>query len=185
RLIRIEYAEGNRKPTANIQASGLYGAAPFKVDFSAEGSEDYDQGDSLTFTWSTEGREIRGEKISHTFDKNGTYNVALSVSDNHGETTQSTVEIKVVNTPPVVEIKTKANRSFYWDDSTLDYQVEISDLEDSTIDPNNVDIKLTYLARGKDVAVALTNPEVPQNPEFVEGQTLINELDCKACHSLN
>src|SRR5690606_10278412 len=53
------------------------------------------------------------------------------------------------------------------------------------IDPNNVDIKLTYLARGKDVAVALTNPEVPQNPEFVEGQTLINELDCKACHSLN
>src|SRR5690606_23549629 len=168
RLIRIEYAEGNRKPTANIQASGLYGAAPFKVDFSAEGSEDYDKGDSLTFTWSIEGKEIRGEKISHTFDKNGTYNVALSVSDNHGETMQSTVDIRVGNTPPVVDIKTKANRSFYWDDSILDYQVEIRDLEDSTIDPNNVNIRLTFLPRGKDVAVALTNPQVSQSLEYVE-----------------
>src|SRR5690606_30353941 len=134
RLIRIEYAEGNRKPTANIQTSGLYGAAPYTVDLSAEGSEDFDKGDSLTFTWSIEGKEIRGEKISHTFDKNGTYNVALSVSDNHGETMQSTVDIRVGNTPPVVDIKTKANRSFYWDDSILEYLVECRDLEDSIID---------------------------------------------------
>ncbi|MGV3502165.1 MAG: PQQ-dependent sugar dehydrogenase [Adhaeribacter sp.] len=185
RLVRIEYAEGNRKPVANIHVNSLHGAAPFQARLSASNSRDYDKGDQLSFTWQVEGKQIPGENISYTFAKPGTYPVSLTVADNHGEQATSTVEIKVGNEPPTVQIQTKANQSFYWDQAKLDYQVQVADREDKTIDPKAVQVSFTFLPQGKDIAVALSNPPGAGSSQHIKGQYLVNSLDCKACHSLD
>jgi cytochrome c len=101
KLVRIEYAEGNRKPVANIKVNSLYGAAPFRAQLSASESRDFDKGDQLSYKWQLAGKELAGENITHTFDKPGVYPVALTVADNHGEQATSTVELQVGNAPPV------------------------------------------------------------------------------------
>ncbi|WP_345156742.1 PQQ-dependent sugar dehydrogenase [Pontibacter saemangeumensis] len=183
RLIRVEYAEGNRKPVATIKTSSFQGAAPFTASFSAAGSKDFDKQDKLRYQWRIEGKETNAETVSHTFAKPGIYTVALTVADNHGESSTSTVEVKVGNAPPEMAIATTANQSFYWDNTELDYSVKVSDLEDGAIDTHQVAVNLTFLPRGKDVAVALANPQAPDNLQHVKGQYLLSNLDCKACHS--
>lgn len=184
RLIRIEYSEGNRKPVANIAASGLYGAVPFEVHFSAEGSTDYDDRDVLTYSWIVDGKKVDGKDLVHVFEKAGTYDVSLSVKDNHGAESVSTVEIKVGNAAPEIAIATNANRTFYWDNTPFDYNVQITDKEDEQIDSERVNISLNYVRHGKDLAVILTNAGGGGDVRFARGQYLLNTLDCKACHSI-
>jgi cytochrome c len=185
KLVRIEYAEGNRKPVANIKVSSLYGAAPFRVQLSASGSRDFDKGDQLRYKWQVAGKEMAGVNITQTFEKPGVYPVALTVADDHGEQATSTVEIKVGNAPPVVKIATKANQSFYWDNARLDYTVEVQDTEDKVINLRSVKVSFDFLPQGKDIAVALANPTGAGGGQYLRGQYLVNTLDCKACHSLD
>jgi cytochrome c len=193
KLIRVTYTEGNRKPVARITANNLYGTAPFQADLSASGSEDFDNGDRMQYKWVIEGKELVGENITYAFDNPGVYSVLLSVEDNHGNTGTSAVNIKVGNAPPVVQISVAGNRSFYWDDARLDYTVNISDTEDDPIDADRVNVKFTYLPLGKDVAVAVSQSgsvgvenEMARNASSLHprGATLLQSLDCKACHSL-
>lgn len=183
RLIRVEYTEGNRKPVANITANTLHGAVPLEVRLSAAGSTDYDEKDVLTYSWSVDGKKLQGEQIVPVFEKPGTYEITLSVKDNHGEENTSTVQIKAGNAPPEIEISTKSNKTFYWDNSQLDYNVRITDKEDIQIDPNRVNVSLNYLRHGKDLAVILTNSGPGGDVRFAKGKYLLNSLDCKACHS--
>lgn len=185
RLIRVEYSEGNRKPVANIQVSSLHGATPFEVRFSATGSIDHDETDELTHTWSVDGRELDGAEIVHIFEKPGVYDVTLKVKDNHGQEGLATVQVSAGNAPPQIDIKTTSNRTFYWDNVPFDYDVQISDVEDQTIDESRVQVSLDYLPHGKDVAVILTNPRASGSVRFAKGQGLVNGLDCKACHSVD
>lgn len=185
RLLRIEYSEGNRKPVANIRVSNLYGATPFQVQFSAEGSMDFDKKDILEYTWQVEGKTVEGREIVHTFNDPGVYEVILTVKDNHGEESKSTVVVKAGNAPPVVEIATSANRTFYWDNVSFDYKVRVTDTEDQSIDPERVNVSLNFLPQGKDVAVILADPRDAGNVQFVKGKTLLAQLDCKACHSFD
>lgn len=185
RLIRIEYSEGNRKPVANIKADKLFGAAPLKVLLSAADSKDFDEGDGLKYSWIVEGKDLKGEEIYHTFDKPGVYEVELTVADRQGATAVSVLQIKAGNEPPAVSISTRANQSFYWDGSQLDYNVAVSDPEDGQIDPERVKVTFDFLPQGKDVAVALTKAQAAPNTAYLKGQNLLNELDCKACHSQN
>jgi cytochrome c len=184
RLIRVEYAEGNRKPVANITVDNLYGAVPFEVKFSAAGSKDHDENDRLQYSWQVEGKQVEAEQLIHTFVNPGIYEVMLKVKDNHGEETMSSVRVKAGNAPPAIDIKTTANRTFYWDNIPFPYQVQINDQEDDNIDMHRVNISLNFLPQGKDLAVILTNPDAAANIRFIKGQGLVNGLDCKACHSL-
>ena len=185
RLIRIEYSEGNRSPVANINVTQLYGAAPFTVQFSAEESMDFDEQDVLKYTWHVEGKEIAGAQFEHTFSDPGVYEVGLTVLDNHGEAGRSSVRIYVGNAPPRVDIISTANRSFYWDNISFPYQVRITDQEDKKLDSGRAHVSLNFLPRGKDLAVILTNPGASGNVQFIKGKTMLDERDCKACHSLN
>ncbi|GEO02511.1 hypothetical protein AAE02nite_01750 [Adhaeribacter aerolatus] len=184
RLIRVEYAEGNRRPVANIQVDRLNDAVPFNVNLSANGSKDYDPNDQLQFSWRLDGKEIAGEKLNYTLEKPGVYPVTLTVKDNHGESSTATVQLKAGNAPPEIQIQTEANRSFYWDNTKLDYKIKVSDVEDKNIDPKRVQASFNYLPRGKDIAVALTSSQ-PASLQFLKGQYLLTSLDCKACHALD
>ncbi|MCE7060616.1 PQQ-dependent sugar dehydrogenase [Dyadobacter sp. CY343] len=186
-IIRVEYSEGNRKPVAVVSGSQRIGAAPFAVSLSAEGSKDYDPGDQLRFEWKVGAKKVSGQELKHTFTKPGIYNVVLTVTDSQGAQGTATTEIKVGNTPPSVQVMTTANRSFYWDNTTLDYQVKVADKEDGKINSPKVDVSFSYLPFGKDLAGALSAPAggPAGNMQFAATEKLYASLDCKACHTMN
>ncbi|WP_128544583.1 PQQ-dependent sugar dehydrogenase [Larkinella soli] len=182
-LIRIEYAEGNRNPIADIQVDKVYGAAPLKVTLSAARSRDYDPGDALTFAWQIGNQKVSGKDVVHTFTKPGVYNVTLTAGDPQGGEGIATIQVKVGNTPPTVQLSTSANRTFYWDKGSLDYQVRITDPEDGTIDPARTAVSFTYLEHGNDLASALAGGSGAV-VQHVQGEKLFKGSDCKACHAV-
>lgn len=181
-LIRVEYSEGNRNPVASIRASNLYGVAPLTVVLSGAESQDYDSGDTLSFTWKIGSKTTTGQKVRHTFNKPGVYDVALTAHDPQGGKSVTTVQINVGNTPPKVRIITKANRSFYWDNSPLDYQVNLIDAEDRPVDVSRAVVTFDYLPIGKDVATALSGSG-QRDVRHAGAERLYTSLDCRACHA--
>lgn len=98
RLAKIDYAEKNRKPIVVASADVLSGSAPLKVKFSSEGSIDYDAKDVLSFEWSIIGTttvKIKEQNPEYTFSKVGNYEVQLKVSDNQGESAETSLKIQV------------------------------------------------------------------------------------------
>lgn len=185
KLIRITYAEGNRKPVATIQSSQLYGGAPLSVKLSAAGSMDYDKGDKLSYTWKIGDKQLEGEQVNYTFSQPGVYKVNLTVKDNGGAAGTSSIDIKVGNTPPDVKVLTTSNRTFYWDHAYLDYKVMVHDAEDGTPDSSKVKISFDYLPMGKDFALVLGKSGNEGSAQYAKGQQLFWSLDCKACHTEN
>lgn len=184
RLIRIEYAEGNRNPIPAITMDNQYGAAPFTVQLSSAGTIDHDGSDQLDYHWEIDGEAYTGPTVSHTFSANGNHKVVLTVTDGHGGSGETQRMVYVGNTPPEVRISTKGNRSFYWDDSALDYRVFITDKEEQ-VDPERISVSFGYIPHGKDAAIVLTNGQDAASFQYLKGQTLISSLDCKSCHSVD
>ncbi|MGV3586353.1 MAG: PQQ-dependent sugar dehydrogenase [Adhaeribacter sp.] len=182
-IIRVEYAEGNRKPVAAIKANKTIGAAPLTITLSASGSKDFDAGSKLSYEWKIGNKSLYGKDARYTFTKAGVYKVVLTVSDQQGGKGIATMPVKVGNSPPVVVIATKANRSFYWDNTVLDYQVKVTDAEDGNINPEKIKLAFNYLPFGKDLASLLSadNDGNIQNTATVK---LYNSQDCKSCHTL-
>ncbi len=181
RLVRLEYSEGNRKPIANIKATELYGAAPFTVNLSATGSIDHDKDDQLSYEWLIGEKKILAAELKHTFDKPGVYDVLLNVSDDKGAVGNSSVQVKVGNTPPVINIFSNANRTFFWDNGVFDYKVEVKDQEDKTIDQSRVNVSLSFFEHGRDFASGFM--EDTEDAKYIRGSQLVATLDCRACHS--
>lgn len=184
-IVRIDYQEGNRNPVAELQIDKQYGAAPHKVQLSGKKSMDHDSDDILSYSWSINNTEFQGETVSYSFAKPGMYNVTLTVSDDKGGKGIATTRVFVGNTPPEVNIQTQANRSFYWDNSVLDYNIIVKDKEETSINPEKIKVSYGYTPRGKDIAVILTKNQDTDNLTYLKGQQMIATLDCNACHSMD
>lgn len=184
RLVRIDYTEGNRRPVAKLTASRTVGAAPLRVQFSAEGSFDYDPADSLTYQWQFTGRAVQaqGKTATYTFIKPGTYTVRLTVQDGNGGQATEPLTVRVGNEPPRVNIALRPNRSFYFGNGGLPYQVAVADREDGrlgkTIPARNVRVTSQYLPVGYDFAGLDALGEVRSR-----GLVLMEQSDCAACHA--
>jgi cytochrome c len=185
KLVRIEYQEGNRNPVAEIQTDKQYGASPFTVQFSGKKSIDYDREDKLFYTWNIDNKVFKGQIVNYTFTKAGAHKITLTVTDNKGGRGISSTQVFVGNTPPEVHIETSSNRSFYWDNSLLDYNVMVRDKEETAINPERIKLTFGYLPRGKDVAVILTQTQDIGNFNYLKGKQLTATLDCKSCHSVD
>lgn len=185
KLVRIEYQEGNRNPVAEIQTDKQYGSSPFTVQFSGKKSIDHDREDKLFYTWNMDNKEFKGPIVNYTFTKVGAHTVSLTVTDNKGGRGMASTQVFAGNTPPDVQIETSSNRSFYWDNSLLDYNVLVKDKEESAINPERIKVTFGYLPRGKDVAVILTQNQDAGNFNYLKGQQLTATLDCKSCHSVD
>jgi len=189
KLVKIEYNRGNRLPHAVIQATETKGSAPFKVDFFASQSYDYDLNDTLIYDWTiSDGREARGEHISLTFDSVGIYEIGLKVTDRKGAAATSSLPINVGNEPPEINLILEGNQSFYFGERQRNYQVEVADLEDGslssgTIDPREVKINFSYLSGAHDLALLgeafYKNADLP-----IAGKQLIEGSDCSSCHAM-
>ncbi|WP_262250035.1 PQQ-dependent sugar dehydrogenase [Parapedobacter soli] len=184
RLVRIEYAEGNRNPIPSITMDGQYGAAPFTVGFSAAGTLDHDGNEGLAYQWTIEGEHYDGEEVSHTFSSNGSYEVTLRVTDAEGGRGSTTRNVYVGNTPPDVRITTGSNQTFYWDGVDFDYEVEISDAEEP-VNPDRISLTFGYIPNGKDAAIVLTSGGDASSYRYLRGNALLSSLDCRSCHALD
>lgn len=195
RLVKVEYNGGNRMPKVVASANNLTGAAPLKVNFSSKGTMDYD-GDKLTYLWEIKSkagkRVLRTENPSVTFDKAGTYNVTLTVKDTKGEENSESLEVKVGNESPAVafDIK-KGNKTFYFPNKAIEYEVKVADKEDGDlkngkIKPDQVAVSIDYLAIGYDKIEASQNHRGVDASAFASmGERMMNKSDCKSCHMID
>ena len=184
RLVRIEYAVKNRDPIARISADRPIGAAPLTVTLSAADSFDPD-GDSVTYSWQLEGDrdEIPGEEAVYSFAEPGTYPVTLTVTDSQGLTGTDTIDLLVGNEIPEVRLEFSGNRTFFWDDRAIEYNVVIIDPEDGEIAAGNVAFTIDYLAQGNDLTIQAGGHQAAlERAAGLIGQALIERYNCGACH---
>lgn len=188
RLVRIEYAADNREPVPMITADLTAGAAPLTVTFSAEGSMDYDEGDSLTYHWSFgNGAATEGLDAHYTFDSAGIYPVILTVTDSSGATAEADLEIMVGNAIPQVDIAWQGNRSFLFN-SGISYAATVSDPEDEgagRLKPSAIDMRAVYLPSLSLLDNMTVSEALAQGSfTFQKGKELIESSDCASCHAL-
>ncbi|AXE20668.1 HHIP-like protein 1 [Runella rosea] len=188
RLSRITYNAGNRKPVAAATVNKKAGAAPMKAVFSSKGTVDYD-GDALTYEWSF-GKGLPKSTLPNptfTYTKPGTYTATLKVTDVKGNVSSSNVEVKVGNEPPKVEVAVAGNKSFYWENKPVSYEVKVADKEDGSlankkISPEDVIVTIDYL-EGFDKTILAQGHQA--NLGFATGKRLMELSDCMACHSID
>jgi cytochrome c len=190
RLSRIDYKAGNRAPIAKIKTNKLAGKAPLEIKFSAKESFDLDK-DDLTFAWKfTSDTQIESYEAEPTFKftKPGIYKPYLIVKDKKGEIGTAEITVYVGNSPPVISWNIpNANRSFYWNQGNLNYEVKVSDEEDGNsgkggINDAEVLVSLDYLVQGLD------KTQIAQgHADFLgasKGEQLIEKNNCKSCHGI-
>ncbi len=86
--------ESNEGPAAVATATPLSGVAPLQVSF--KGSESTDDDSISSYAWNfKDGANSSNANPTHTFTAKGTYEVALTVKDEHGLSDQATVTITV------------------------------------------------------------------------------------------
>lgn len=179
-LYRIEFAPSNRKPKAIVNANITKGAVPLKVDFSSQGSLDFDPNDELSFEWDFgDGGSSSEENPSYSYTEGGVYEATLRVTDREGLSSEAKLQVQAGNSPPEVLIKWDGNQSFYFDKDPISYEVVIKDLEDEIIDDSKVAFSIDYLEGGFDL-IQMGH----QEEELSIGETYINEAGCKACHAI-
>jgi cytochrome c len=194
RLVRIEYNAGNRKPVAVASADKKAGIVPLTVQFSSEGSKDYD-GDQLAYEWTITPKAggkkqvYKTAKPAHTFKKKGEYSVTLLVSDGKDGVSIQKMDIVAGNEPPVLEFDLAgSNKTFFFPGSKISYDVRVSDREDGslaagTIDPSQVAINIDYLPEGYDkIAIAQGHQFSSQHARFATAKKILEKTDCNACH---
>ncbi|NJM26515.1 MAG: HHIP-like protein 1, partial [Bacteroidia bacterium] len=148
RLVRIDYNPGNRAPVVALDADKRSGAVPLAVNFTADGSMDYDTGDKLTYELEVDGKKYQGDgSFAVTFDKPGVYNPKLTATDNNGLSNSATIQIVAGNAPPEVKVEiTQGNKSFFFPQTPVHYAVVVSDKEDGTTTSgiNAADVIVTF-----------------------------------------
>lgn len=184
RLVRLEYNGGNRAPQATISTGDSIGLAPLKADFKGSNSVDPDE-DDLTYSWNFgDGSAATTEADpQHTFDKNGVYHVSLTVTDPSGEKSTSTVDVKVGNTTPTVDIKITGNSTFYFG-TPVQYAATATDKEDKNIDSKKIQVSARYVPNEAASYRVLSNVK-PGAAAVSPGWALIQGSDCKSCHQVN
>ena len=195
-LVKLEFNAGNRKPNVMATADRYNGAIPFDVQFSSEGTNDYDDYDSgkLSYKWEVSSENgvkkvFKEANPKMTFDQAGIYDVSLTVTDKKKATNETYFEIVAGNEAPVVSIDFKgANRSFYFGDPKLDYAIAVMDNEDGSTADGSIKLEETaitfdYIPEGFDPIDAASNQSGAELLAIdAIGRNLIEQNDCKSCH---
>ena len=186
---RIQYNAGNRPPIVKSGASKVAGAIPLTIQLNSEGTLDYDK-DKLNYEWTIVSEDGSSEVIkeanpSLTLEKEGLYNVYLTVTDSEGNSSEQVFEVSAGNEPPEIDLQiTAGNQSFYFPGSELNYAIEVKDKEDgSTVDgqiaKENIAINFDYAPEGFDpIAIAQNHVASDEWITFSRGKKLIDESDC-------
>ncbi|MEX2232727.1 MAG: PQQ-dependent sugar dehydrogenase, partial [Cyclobacteriaceae bacterium] len=174
-----------------------YGSNPARSSqearLSAAGTKDYDN-DELTYDWEVVASDGSARKFSDlgpsvTFDKPGVYNATLTVKDPQGESNQASVRIIAGNEPPVVNLEYDGNKTFFFNNNRINFNVTLTDKEDGSlvsgeISPKEIAVSFDYVSEGFRFTPALMrHAALDSSAQFVVAQALINNSDCKTCHT--
>jgi cytochrome c len=198
RISRIEFNAGNRAPIAVANSDVKSGSIPFELQLSSDGSRD-DDGDKLDFEWiisPSEGGEetVRNESTPKiNLDKPGKYIVTLAVKDPSGASDSDAFEVVAGNKQPYVKIEiTSGNKSFYFPDEKISFQVQVTDHEDGTLEAGQIKagaitVTAEYIPSGIDFGqLRKLKAEGNLQPETVlkhlNAKALIAKNNCIACH---
>jgi cytochrome c len=215
RLTRIDYVRGNRPPIPALQADKNAGAAPFAACFKLSDTKDYDgerlryeldfgdgtaplvlQDKQATARGGLAAVEPKGNKknpldsIGYLYEKPGTYEVTLKVTDNEGTFKTTKLKLNVGNEPPQVRWDLGGkNRSFYQPNTTLQYQLVVDDREDGSLQKGSIPATavattIDYLETGFDItSIAQGHQAAMQQTEYARGKMLLDRSDCRTCHA--
>lgn len=191
RLARIEYVgAGNRPPVAQIQVDKEQAGIPAQIHASARQSIDLD-GDKIQYEWKLqcvdnncpEARLGNEAEIDLTISRAGNYQLVLTVIDTQGATTSTAQPLVIGNEPPVIQLKSAANKSFYWADTRrFAYEFAIADKEDgviTAIENNNPFIQFSYQAPVSEKAMGHQNVSL-----IDQGKALVDANNCLGCHKI-
>ncbi|WPP51975.1 PQQ-dependent sugar dehydrogenase [Catalinimonas niigatensis] len=198
RLIRIEYTAGNRKPIAVASTPQVAGAVPFKVPLLSKGSTDYDN-DELAYTWevSKEGQllhSFNNPSPEVTLGTPGKYHAKLTVVDAAGLKSESTLVLFAGNEPPQIKFDFGSyNRTFFFPDTSIDYQLSVTDKEDGSLADKSIpesDIKLQIDYLENDFNIEKISKALEQNPAdkpfiHILANEYITGTDCRSCHAVD
>lgn len=189
KLVRITYAEGNRRPVAKASAEQTAGAAPFNTRFSASQSHDYDADDLLSYEWTFTGSGVQSTEVepSFTFEEPGIYPVELRVTDAQGASSTHSLTVHVGNAPPEVHIQLSGNQQFFFDESRT-YAVSVQDVEDAahgSLAPAKLRVGMAYLSNRELLDQQPVEQLLAQGgTRYLKGKQLIAGSDCGTCHNL-
>ena len=189
KLIKITYEAGNRSPIAKIEVDQTIGKEPFTVHFSSKGSCDPD-GDELKYAWKFDENSVQSTEANppFTFKKAGIYHTNLTITDTKGKVNSTEIEVKIGNTSPSVDIVTNSNKTFYWDNQIINYQIVVKDKDENEIDEKKVKVTLDYLAAGQDnveIEAGHKESKVDNSNEVIDiNNALLLSSDCKICHKV-
>ena len=190
KIVRIEYNGGNRKPFVVAKVDKEAGALPLPIQFSSEGTKDFDK-DELTYEWKITPKSggtpivLTEPNPKYTFNKLGIYKVVLTVTDAQGLKESKELTIKAGNEPPQVSLAlTEGNKTFFFPDKAIGYEVKVADKEDGSLEnkgilPAKVKITATY-QDAEDIPQTQGHQAAPVT--FTAGKNLMDKSDCKACH---
>lgn len=192
---RIQYNGGNRMPIVQASANTTAGAVPLTLQLSSEGTIDYDQ-DPLSYKWTVESSNgfseiLEGAQPEIVLTDAGIYTFRLNVEDNQGNSNEQQFEVIAGNEPPQVDIHiTAGNKTFFFPDSRLAYQIEVKDKEDGTlaagIKAEEVAVNFDYAPEGFDpIEIAQNHRSTDDWVTFSKGKSLIDNSDCFSCHRID
>ncbi len=187
RLVQLKYHSGNRQPIARFEASASEGAVPFEVTFDSKRTSDPD-GDELKFQWDFgDGNTSKEPNPVHVFSKPGVFDVVLTVTDKDKQINTYSTKIYSGNEPPAVSWDLQGNKSFFWPGQSVDYTVNVSDQEDGQggggISEDQIAVTISHLSEGTDMTIVAQGHEaLAGSAKLLEGKSLMDNSDCKACH---
>uniref|UniRef100_UPI00036D779F RICIN domain-containing protein n=1 Tax=Catelliglobosispora koreensis TaxID=129052 RepID=UPI00036D779F len=140
-LYRIDYVKGGRAPVAKASATPTNGPAPLTVSFSSNGSYDPDPGNTITFAWDFQNNgstDSTAANPTFVYTASGNYTAKLTVRDNTGKSSSTTIPITAGNTAPTVTITGPPNGGMVDFGQNVAYSVTATDPEDGTVNCSRV-----------------------------------------------
>ncbi len=197
RLVRIDYAHGNRTPLAVAKAENAVGREPLQVTLSAADSSDRD-GDPLAYSWVAVGsgehptrRQLgTASEITAEFPSPGVFTVELEVRDPQGSRSTTSLPVVVGNAMPEIRFLEPRDGDFFDPGQPLHYRLAVRDLEDGASDFEELEeagdeswepIEATAATRL--FVEALANHGAATAAEVPPGLALIKQSDCLNCHA--
>ena len=189
RLSKIEYNAGNRAPKVLVAADRTAGATPLRVALSARGTIDPD-GDKLDYRWTLTPAGGPAQQYTTanpviTLSTPGVYTATLTVTDPHDASARDSITLVAGNEPPSVALDvTRGNRSFYFPNESVDYQVRATDREDGQPAENRVIVTADYVPSGMTPAELAAARDVSPDASMrhVRALSIMARSDCSACH---
>ena len=180
----LEFNDGNIPPVIEeLLAENISGKEPLTTTFRVNASDV--EGEKLSYRWHLSEdlvEETAVPELQYTFEEPGFYPVYVEVMDENGAVSSSQkVSVISGNTRPKVTVELEgANSQVLLPGIPVKYKVSISDVEDTEIDTNQIQLNVDYMEGFDEAALSPIGHQEISGVEI--GKSLVENQICKTCH---